>query len=85
MSDLELSQQADGLDANADPETTQKLERLFKQCHTLLGGSSIDVHLEDEDYDVAFDKAVQIYRNFSSRSVYSHLWHHDPGIWSCSL
>lgn len=47
----------------------KKLERLFYMCNTLLGGNSIPVQLEREDYMVGFEKALNIYRSRSARSV----------------
>lgn len=50
-------------------EDKKRYERLCYQCYTLLGGSSIEVDLEDPDYVMAFDKAVSVYRTMSSGSV----------------
>ena len=51
-------------------DTRKRLDKLFFQVNTMLGGTSIDVHLEDQDYVVAFEYAVSRYRQMSSRSVY---------------
>ncbi len=50
-------------------ESKRKLERLFYHCNTLLGGTSIPVHLERDDYVFAFESATNLYRTRSSRSV----------------
>lgn len=42
---------------------------MFEQINVLLGGSSIEVHLEDDDYDVALDEALHVYRAHSTVSV----------------
>ena len=55
--------------AELDQEGKQRLERLFYHCNTLLGGSSIPVHLEKVDYMLAFESALHMYRTRSSRSV----------------
>lgn len=52
-----------------DAEGKKKLERLFYHCNTLLGGLSIPVHLERDDYMMAFESAINLYRTRSSRSV----------------
>lgn len=69
MSDVRLAQPGDQTDPNSSV-TNQKLERLFRSCYIRLGGSSIRVELEDEDYETAWDVAVRHYRMLSSRSVY---------------
>lgn len=51
-------------------ETKKKLERLFLICNTQLGGTRIDVHLEDADFVFAWEAAVNQYRMMRSRSVY---------------
>lgn len=50
-------------------EGRRKLDQLFYHCNTLLGGLSIPVHLEREDYMMAFESAKNMYRTRSSRSV----------------
>lgn len=68
MSGFELLDQADQSDMT--PETNKKLEKLFFWCNTMLGGTSIEVHLEDADFWIAFDTALGKYRSLSSRSTY---------------
>jgi len=64
----ELIQPADHETNN--PETHRLLERLYKENYIRLGGSSIDVHLEDEDYTTAWNLAVDTYRQMGGGSVY---------------
>jgi len=52
------------------PETKRKLERFYYEVNTRLGGQSIDVHLEDEDFDVSWRRAVDTYRTHSGRCYY---------------
>ena len=52
-----------------DEEGRRRLERLFYHCNTLLGGTSIPVHMERDDYVMAFESALNLYRTRSSRSV----------------
>jgi len=70
MSELSAMQPQDLSDPNESKVTQEKLEKLYRQCYITLGGTSIDVHLEDEDYETAFTMAVEVYRDMSSRSVY---------------
>ena len=42
---------------------------MFAQINTMLGGSSIEIHLEADDFDVAFDEALHQYRANSQNSV----------------
>ena len=52
-------------------EAAQKrLHGLFYQINTNLGGTSIKVHLNDADYQVAFKNALDEYRYSSSKSFY---------------
>jgi len=51
------------------PEGKKRMERLFYHCNTMLGGSSIPVHLERIDYMFCLESAVNLYRTRSSRSV----------------
>lgn len=67
MADFSMMEFAD-TEANT-PEFRKKIDRLFYQCNIELGGSSIPVHLEDPDYIFSFEKAVDVYRSMSSRSV----------------
>lgn len=53
-----------------DQETRKKMERLFAMCNTQLGGQRIQVHLEDGDFVIAFEAAVNQYRVTRSRRVY---------------
>lgn len=50
-------------------EGKKRLERLYYHCNVRLGGTSIPVHLEDDDYAYAFESAVNMYRTRSSRSI----------------
>ena len=52
------------------PETHRLLERLYRENFIRLGGSSIDVHLEDEDYTTAWNRSVDTYRQMGGGSVY---------------
>lgn len=65
-----FEQEPDDADLLTSPEAKKRLEKLFYDNYLLLGGSNIEVHLEDEDYDVCFRSAVDIYRQMSSGSVY---------------
>ena len=64
----ELTQPADH-ETNT-PETHRLLERMYHDNFIRLGGSSIPVHLEDDDYSVAWRMAVDCYRQMGSGSVY---------------
>lgn len=68
MSEFELVQPSDH-ELNR-PETQEKVERLHFENFIRLGGSNIDVHLEDDDFDTAFKLAVRKYRQLGSGSVY---------------
>jgi hypothetical protein len=68
MADAELLQPSD--QATNGPETHRLLERVYKENFIRLGGSSIDVHLEDDDYTVAWNRAVDLYRQMGGGSVY---------------
>jgi hypothetical protein len=68
MSDSELVQPADHETNN--PETHRLLERVYRENYIRLGGASIDVHLEDEDYSVAWNRSVDLYRQLSAGSIY---------------
>lgn len=52
------------------PETHRLLERLYHENFIRLGGSSIDVHLEDDDYTTAWNRSVDCYRQMGGGSVY---------------
>lgn len=52
-----------------DQKGKEKLDRLLYHCNILLGGLSIPVHMEQDDYYYAFESAVNMYRTRSSRSV----------------
>lgn len=55
--------------AELTEEGKKKMERLFYHCNIRLGGSSIPIHLEREDYMFSLETAVNMYRTRSSRSV----------------
>lgn len=67
MSGVELYESVEILELSGDGK--KKLERLFFHCNTLLGGSSIPVHMERTDYVMCFESAINMYRTRSSRSV----------------
>jgi len=67
---MTLSQEPDTMDILTSPQAKKRLEKLFHDNYLLLGGSNIEVHLEDEDYDASFRGAVETYRMMSSGSVY---------------
>jgi len=52
-----------------DNDGRKRLEKIFYHCNTLLGGTSIPVQLEQNDYSIAFETALNLYRTRSSRSV----------------
>jgi hypothetical protein len=68
MTAAELIQQSDHI--TNSPATKQKLEKLHYQNFLRLGGSSIDVHLEEDDFTTAWEIAVQTYRECSAHSIY---------------
>lgn len=74
MSNVNLIQPSDQDYNSAD--TNAKLEKLYHDNFVRLGGSSIDVHLEDDDYRVAWEHTVSTYREMSENSVYRS--------WSCT-
>lgn len=45
------------------------VKKLFYSCYIHLGGSNINVKLEEIDYIMAFDKTVKKFRNMSERSI----------------
>jgi hypothetical protein len=51
-------------------EKRNELEQLFYKVYLDLGGSNIEVELEDDDYNVAFDDAIRTYRTYSTNSVH---------------
>jgi len=54
----------------ASSEAKARYEELCYRNYVLLGGTSIPVHLEDDDYRACFKNSVDIYRTKSSRSVW---------------
>ncbi len=66
----QFQQEPDDADILTSEEAKKRLEKLFYDNYILLGGSNIEVHLEDEDYDTCFRSAVDTYRQMSSNSVY---------------
>ncbi len=50
-------------------EKTNDLQKMFYGIFLKLGGSSIEVELEPDDYNVAFDEALRTYRSHSTNSV----------------
>ncbi len=83
MSEFQLTneQGADTTDIVDSPEAKKRLEKLFRDNYLMLGGSNIEVELEDEDYDAAFRSAIETYRMMSSGSVYKSygVLQLDPG------
>jgi hypothetical protein len=62
-------------------------EEMFHQIFLFLGGSSIEVELESEDYDVSLDEALRQYRAHSQNSV-SFKWvfvNMEPGTQNYTL
>lgn len=51
-------------------EKRNDLEKLFYSVYVKLGGTSIGVELEPDDYNVAFDEALRVYRTFSRESIH---------------
>lgn len=67
MSNLSFMQ---NIDFDIDDEAvSKKLDSLHYQNFIALGGSSIEVELEDDDFGVAFDIALSTYRSMSANSV----------------
>lgn len=56
--------------ADSDEGTQKRLDSMFFQINTNLGGSSIPVHLNDIDFQVAFKNALDEYRYTSGKSFY---------------
>ena len=54
----------------ASPEAKKRYEKMCYDNYILLGGSNIQVHLEDDDYQSAFSVAVSKYRQMSERSTF---------------
>jgi hypothetical protein len=50
-------------------EKNNDLDQLFKSIYVRLGGTSIQVEIGDQDYMVAFDEALRLYRARSSNSI----------------
>lgn len=48
-------------------------EDIFRWININLGGSNIEVELEDEDYDSSLDEALRVYRSASMNSI-SYGW-----------
>lgn len=70
MSDFNLIDQA-GSELDALTKQGQgRYERLCRDIFVMLGGVSVDVELEEEDFEVAFRMTVDTYRSMSRRSVY---------------
>lgn len=51
-------------------EIKNDLEKLFYSVYVELGGTSIEVEIEDDDYNVAFDNALRVYRTYSRESIH---------------
>ena len=66
----QFAQEPDDADLIESVEAKKRLEKLFYDNYILLGGSNIEVELEDEDYDTSFRSAVDTYRQMSTGSVY---------------
>jgi hypothetical protein len=68
MTAFSVTQEVDN-DENT-PGVEQKLDRMFRENYIRLGGSNIDVHLEDEDYQTSWKIAVRAYQTYSQRSTW---------------
>jgi hypothetical protein len=83
MSEFQITseQGPDTADMIKSPEAKKRLEKLYYDNYLMLGGSNIEVDLEDEDYDAAFRGATETYRMMSSGSVYKSygVLQMDPG------
>jgi len=51
-------------------EKRNDLEKLFYSIYVKLGGTSIEVEIEQDDYNVAFDEALRIYRTYSRNAIH---------------
>lgn len=51
-------------------EKNEKLDRFFNEINIILGGSSVQVELTEEDYAVAFNRALAEFRAISQRSIW---------------
>jgi len=51
-------------------EINNDLEKLFYSVYVKLGGTSIEVEIEQDDYNVAFDEALRVYRTYSRESIH---------------
>jgi hypothetical protein len=51
-------------------EKNIKMEKFFYEINVLLGGTSIELNLIDDDYRIAFNRALEEYRQISSNSIY---------------
>ena len=54
----------------ASPEARKRYEKLCYKNFVKLGGTNIEVHLEDDDFQTGFENAVGIYRRSSERSTF---------------
>ena len=66
----QFQQEPDDADLIESEEAHKRLNKLFYDNFILLGGSNIEVDLEDEDYDTSFRSAVDTYRQIGGGSVY---------------
>jgi hypothetical protein len=51
-------------------EIKNELDKLFYSVYVKLGGTNIEVELEQDDYNVAFDEALRTYRTYSRESIH---------------
>ncbi len=65
-----LEQEPDTLDVLNSPDARKRLDKMHHDNFLMLGGSSIEVELEDFDYDAAWRESVETYRTMSGGSVY---------------
>lgn len=70
MSDFTLIDQSGSELAALTKEGQGRYERMCRDVNTMLGGTSIEVDLEEEDFEMAFRSTIDTYRNLSRRSVY---------------
>lgn len=63
-------------------ENKNELEKLFYSVYVKLGGTSIEVELNDDDYNVAFDEALRVYRTYSRESIHEGFFFMEvkPGV-----
>lgn len=71
MTEFTLMDQAGSDLTNLSEKTAKKVEAMFYQINTLLGGTTLPIHLGDDDFNAALKTALDTYRNGSGRSYFS--------------